>query len=88
MNINILIEYKIMDSINIIKCPHCDQHIEIIALNCRIFRCGVYKNTNNQINPHLDESSCKELKKKDIIYGCGKPFTILHNGTVAICDYI
>ena len=73
---------------NIITCPHCEQYIEILELNCCIFRCGVYKQTSNQINPHLDEKSCKELKKKDLIYGCGKPFKVLPNNTVIICDYI
>jgi hypothetical protein len=79
--------YLKMD-INIIKCPHCEQYIEILELNCRIFRCGVYKQTGNQINSHLDEISCKELKKNDLIYGCGKPFKILQDNTIEICEYI
>jgi hypothetical protein len=73
---------------NIITCPHCKQYIEILALNCCIFRCGIHKQTNKQVDPHLDEKSCKELKKKDLIYGCGKPFKILENNTVIVCDYI
>ena len=28
----------------VISCPHCGQFIEVLALNCRIFRCGIYKN--------------------------------------------
>jgi len=72
----------------IIECPHCMQNIEIIELNCRIFRCGIFKDTNQQINPHLDEISCKALKEKDLIYGCGKPFKILEDNTVVICEYI
>lgn len=73
---------------NIITCPHCEQYIEILELNCRIFRCGVYKQTNQQINPHLDEKSCNELKIKDLIYGCGKPFRVLPNNIVEICGYL
>jgi hypothetical protein len=72
----------------IIECPHCNQFIEILELNCRIFRCGIFKNTNQQINPHLDENSCNELKKNDLIYGCGKPFQIMEDNKVVICGYI
>ena len=77
-----------MDNLLIIECPHCKQSIEIIALNCKIFRCGVFKATNQQIDPHLDALSCIELKTNDLIYGCGKPFQIQDNGNVIKCDYI
>jgi len=73
---------------NIIQCPHCEQYIEVIELNCRIFRCGIYKKTNIQVDPHLNEVSCNDLKTKDLIYGCGKPFQILHDGAVVVCGYI
>jgi hypothetical protein len=73
---------------NIIQCPHCAQHIEIIELNCRIFRCGVLKQNNMQIDAHLNEIECNRLKKNDLIYGCGKPFKILEDNTVVICEYI
>jgi hypothetical protein len=52
----------------LIECPHCKQICEIIALNCCIFRCGVYKYNNNQgqafeqIPPHLQE------KKKRLLF--------------------
>jgi hypothetical protein len=72
----------------IIECPHCQQSIEVLALNCRIFRCGVFKNTNQQIDPHLNEVECKNLKNNDLIYGCGKPFQITDNNSVIICGYI
>ena len=36
----------------LVCCPHCDTTIEIIELNCRIFRCGVLKSTGQQIDPH------------------------------------
>jgi hypothetical protein len=72
----------------VIECPHCKQPIEIIALNCRIFRCGILKDTYQQIDPHLDENSCKMLKKNELIYGCGGPFKILESGEAVICEYI
>ena len=34
----------------IINCPHCNQCIEVIELNCKIFRCGVFKKNMKQIS--------------------------------------
>jgi len=70
-----------------VECPHCNQNIEIIAINCAIFRCGIYKHNFEQINPHLDKENCDKLKKEDKIYGCGKPFRLISN-VVEKCDYI
>jgi hypothetical protein len=76
----------------IINCPNCDTYLCITELNCCIFRCGIYKKTNEQINPHLSEEKCNILIKNDLIYGCGKPFQIIiqDNGDwiVQKCDYI
>lgn len=60
----------------IVTCPHCNQCIEIVALNCRIFRCGIYKNTYAQLAPHLCEAECTRLFVSGLIYGCSKPFFI------------
>lgn len=76
----------------IINCPHCNQMIEIIELNCKIFRCGIMKKNFKQIDPHLCKDDCDKLKIKDKIYGCGKPFRIIvdsDNKYISeICDYI
>ncbi len=69
------------------ECPWCQGMIEIIELNCKIFRHGYYKKENIQINPHLKKDECEDLIKQDLIYGCGKPFCIL-NGNIEKCDYI
>lgn len=71
------------------SCPHCHTTIQVQEnqLNCKIFRCGVHKNSNQQINPHLPKKECDILKEKGLIYGCGRPFKF--NGKdVEICDYI
>ncbi len=39
-----------MNSINIVLCPHCMEYIEILELNCKIFRHGVFKDSGKQIN--------------------------------------
>ena len=76
-------------SVQIICCPHCNQSIEILSLNCGIFRCGVFKNNiNNQLEPHLNKIECDKLVEANLIYGCSKPFKVDLNGNVEKCDYI
>jgi DNA-directed RNA polymerase subunit RPC12/RpoP len=74
-----------------INCPHCNDIIIIEKLNCRIFRHGIYKDSNKQINPHASKDECEQLIKNNEIYGCGKPFMIeTHNNIhkVIVCEYI
>lgn len=61
----------------IIQCPHCQQYIIILELNCKIFRHGTYKTTGEQIPPHSSKEICDELIETNQIYGCGKPFQIV-----------
>ena len=65
-----------LTNLTIIECPHCQQSIEILELNCRIFRCGIYKRNFCQIDPHMPKIFCEELVANNAIYGCGKPFKI------------
>ena len=66
-------------------CPHCSVMIEITALNCGIFRCGIYKDNGLQINPHMSKEECDKIK--DDIYGCGNPFQIINN-KISKCAWI
>jgi hypothetical protein len=70
-----------------IECPHCYQLIEVIELNCRIFRCGIIKATYEQIPPHATKDECIKYLN-DGIYGCAKPFIINNNLIPEKCDYI
>jgi hypothetical protein len=72
----------------IFECPHCQELIEIIEMNCKIFRHGVFKKNMKQLNPHEKEEECKRVKEKDLIYGCGKPFRINVKDEIEICEYI
>jgi hypothetical protein len=75
----------------VISCPHCGGTLVIEQINCNVFRHGVYKNNGEQINPHLSKNECDRLSKYNLIYGCGKPFTTVHkdNNIIAeVCDYI
>jgi hypothetical protein len=76
----------------VINCPHCNDLILIEELNCKIFRHGVIKSTNQQINPHASKAECDNMILNNLIYGCGKPFKINIidniNFKAEICDYI
>lgn len=74
---------------NICQCPYpdCNIAIEIIEINCSIFRCGIYKDNGNQIDPHLPKEECDKLKRNDKIWGCGRPFKLV-NRTLVRCEYI
>jgi len=76
----------------IVKCPHCNEYIIIEQLNCRIFRHGIYKTDNKQIDPHATKDVCDELIRQNMIYGCGKPFQIIltdNNQFIIVkCEYI
>jgi len=77
----------------LVVCPHCSQMIEVVALQCKIFRCGVLKENGEQIPPHLKKEYCDELVKQELIYGCGKPFRIIYDNELMalkpiVCDYI
>ena len=74
----------------IVNCPHCNIPVLIEQLNCRIFRHGILKSNNTQINPHASKEECDYYIKNDLIYGCGNPFRILENNEfkTVICEYI
>lgn len=75
----------------IIICPHCKEYVIIKKINCGIFRHGILKINGKQINPHAPKEHCDFYIKKQLIYGCGKPFKIILNDNkyqIEICDYI
>lgn len=74
-----------------IYCPHCKSLIEILEINCSIFRHGIFKNNYIQINPHSSQELCQYYIDNDLIYGCGKPFKLVLNNDkydAIACDYI
>lgn len=90
-------EHNICDKINTednyywFLCPHCAKMIQVLKnqVNCKIFRCGVYKNNMQPIHPHLDKNSCEQLLETGVVYGCTKPFRMdMNNMKVQICGYI
>ena len=67
------------------RCPICNILItcEDKQLNCRIFRCGVMRNNQNQpIPPHASREQCEAWKKTDSIVGCTCPIE------VQLCDSV
>jgi len=86
MSINI--DTNDSNTILICHCPYpdCNIGIEIIEINCAIFRCGIYKD-GKQIDPHLSKEQCDKLKIEDKIWGCGRPFKLV-DGALIKCEYI
>ncbi|MCJ7801977.1 MAG: hypothetical protein MUP82_06430 [Candidatus Marinimicrobia bacterium] len=75
----------------VLQCVHCNEYLIIEKINCGIFRHGVFKANNKQIDPHESKENCDKYANQDLIYGCGKPFKILMKDRVYIiemCDYI
>jgi len=75
----------------IVTCPHCQEYIEILEINCAIFRHGTFKNNGQQIDPHSSKEVCEQYIQTNAIYGCGKPFKVfLKEGILVaeICEYI
>jgi len=75
----------------IIICPHCEEFIVILEINCAIFRHGVFKTDGQQIDPHTPKDTCDKYIEDNLIYGCGKPFKIIFKDKTIIteiCDYI
>ena len=70
-------------------CPQCGLMIEVKydQLNCKIFRCGVYKKDGKQIDPHSKKEVCDQIFKDNLIWGCGKPY-MFDGIKVEICGYI
>jgi hypothetical protein len=89
--------YNFVDQTFTFRCPHCDILIQVLESEtaCCIFRHGVYKSTNQQINPHMPKVECDRLVEQDEVIGCAKPFMIMRGDNVGmgavyvkVCDYI
>lgn len=74
-----------------VECPNCGDMVEIVQINCGIFRHAVLKKNNQQINPHTPKHICDQLHKNGLVYGCAKPFRLekINDKFVAYkCGYI
>jgi hypothetical protein len=63
----------------------------IQEINCGIFRHGILKENNQQIDQHAPKRECDRLVKNNLIIGCGKPFKLVMQSAVYIaekCDYL
>jgi len=67
------------------NCPHCDIPIMIEEINCGIFRCGIVKESGEQLPSHLPQGECEKMIP--YIWGCGKPFEYYIDGYLIKCDY-
>jgi hypothetical protein len=86
-------EVNVDNDLLIYECPHCKMTCitAINEINCGIFRHGMDKKTNQQINPHESKEKCDQLATNTDIIGCCKPYKIskvADKYTVEICDYV
>lgn len=79
----------------VVTCPHCGGTALIEALNCAIFRHGIFKRTGQQIPPHASKADCDKWSERGELHGCGKPFRVVADvsgggggWTAVICDYV
>ena len=75
----------------LVECPHCSCQVEILEVNCAIFRHGTYKHNGAQLNPHLPKAECDRLVAAGAIHGCGRPFRVerrMDSLVAVVCDYI
>jgi hypothetical protein len=76
----------------LVICPHCQCSVEIVEINCAIFRHAVLKQNGQQLNPHASKEECEQLAEQGAIYGCGKPFRLVSKENneyeAIVCDYI
>jgi len=80
-----------MDKDIVIQCPHCKDYVLISELNCHVFRHAYFKNTHQQIPPHMPKEDIDKLREGDHLIGCGMPFRLIKiedHYTAVICDYI
>ena len=66
------------------SCPYCHEmiYIEECDMNCRLFCHALYKNSYQQVNPHISIDEINNLINNNLIIGCGKTFTININNEI------
>ena len=76
----------------IVKCPHCGDPIEIVEINCAVFRHGFSLVNMQQINSHASREECERLLANNNAIGCCKPFQVIKNEKqeyiAVVCDYV
>jgi hypothetical protein len=72
-------------------CPHCQGCVEVMQINCAIFRHGTFRSNGEQIPPHANEQDCERWIFNNELFGCGKPFKVIFNVNneweTEICSY-
>ncbi len=71
-----------------VNCPTCNREIEIVKVNCGVFRCGIYKKSYRQLGSHAKEKYVKKLLENDKIIGCGNPFRYSKTNGVKKCGWV
>jgi hypothetical protein len=90
---NMTVDWQNHKTLHVV-CPHCGAEIEVspFSLNCAIFRHGALIDTLEPIDPHAPRELCEWFVENRLIYGCGKPFTIMRDASGVVsaikCGYV
>lgn len=94
----IILSLSLKETIILTPCPHCFEEILVYPneVNCGIFRHAVFISEGGApgepIPPHSSKEVCERLVEEGKVYGCGKPFRLLHQEDgkmiAEICDWI
>jgi hypothetical protein len=79
-----------MEDFVLTSCPKCGTTIQIFKrdINCRIFRCGIFKASNQPIAPHAAKAQIDAWLAQGRLHGCGQPFRLNAKNSAEVCDYI
>ena len=73
-------------------CPHCSGMVEVLEINCAIFRHGVFADTGQQVPPHCTQEEHLQWVRSGRLIGCGFPFRVRRESTGDLvaepCEYI
>ena len=83
---------NLVEDIFFFNCPNCNEEIIVNKneLNCKIFRHAIFKDTYQQVDPHLPKILCDKLTQDNKVIGCCKPFEVISQNQelfAVICDY-
>jgi hypothetical protein len=57
-----------------LPCPHCQELIEVLEINCAIFRHAAFRANGLQVPPHAPREECEGWVARSEVYGCARPF--------------
>ena len=64
-----------------VQCPACKGLVEVVEINCGIFRHAVRRDSGEAISPHTPRDECERLAREGEVWGCASPFRVIRDNT-------